>query len=94
MNTTYEFERGKEKGYPERCPVTGMPYFMDLEKDGEMVPTYGGPFDSYTIPQKDENGNWEWERYDHDEGAWVGWESVPDTYTEPTDDQIERINEQ
>lgn len=83
MANMYDFEKGKEKGYPERCPITGLPYFMEMELDGEMVPTYGGPFDSYTIPTKDEHdedGGYIRERYDHDEGAWVGCESISNDY--------------
>ena len=40
------------------------------------VPTYGGPFDSYTIPTKDSNGEFNCERYDHDVGDWVDGEYV------------------
>jgi hypothetical protein len=46
-----------------------------------MVPTYGGPYDSYTIPEAanlPEKGKIEFRdvkftcyRYDHDEGGWV-----------------------
>lgn len=52
--------------------------WLDHPEKG-MVPTYGGPFDSYTIPEPDlQDGNlefhdieWFCERYDHDEGCWV-----------------------
>jgi hypothetical protein len=67
---------------PDRCPITNRPFFMWIERpSGEMVPTYGGPFDSYTIPVPDscdsvdvrdrEHVELYCERYDHDEGAWV-----------------------
>ncbi|MEE1886376.1 hypothetical protein [Pseudomonas carassii] len=37
--------------YPDECPITGRQFFMWIEHpDDGMVPTYGGPFDSYTIP--------------------------------------------
>jgi hypothetical protein len=39
--------------------------------DGEEVPTYGGPFDSYTVPYVDDDGDLRCERYDHDAGEWV-----------------------
>lgn len=54
------------------CPITHRPFFMNLEHPemGE-VPTFGGPFDSYTIPEVDEDGHLQCERYDHDAGAWV-----------------------
>jgi len=55
-----------------KCPFTGRPYFMHMDHD-ELgnVPTYGGPFDSYTIPQPDEDGHLRSERYDHDLGGWI-----------------------
>lgn len=63
---------------PKICPITGREFFMWLETDeGEYVPTYGGPYDSYTIPECDEDGSWCCQRYDHDDGAWVeGWEDT------------------
>lgn len=69
---------------PERCPVTQREFFMWIEHpDLGWVPTYGGPFDSYTIPTADnlpEGGNIEWHhiemsyhQFDHDDGAWKDW---------------------
>lgn len=57
---------------PEKCPITNRPFFMWIEhhETGEMVPTYGGPYDSYTLPERDADG-FVCERYDHDEGRWV-----------------------
>jgi len=52
---------------PDRCPITGRPFFMAI--DG--LATYGGPYDSYTIPVRDDDGSYVWRRYDHDEGGWV-----------------------
>lgn len=58
---------------PDACPITGLPFFMWIEhhKTGQMVPTYGGPYDSYTIPEKDDDGSYCRERYDHDRGGWL-----------------------
>lgn len=58
---------------PDVCPITGLPFFMWIEhhKTGQRVPTYGGPYDSYTIPVQDEDGSYCRERYDHDNGWWV-----------------------
>lgn len=58
---------------PDVCPITGLPFFMWIEhhESGQMVPTYGGPFDSYTIPVKDSDGDFVRERYDHDAGGWL-----------------------
>lgn len=63
--------------YPSKCPITGQPFFMVIEDEkGNHVPTYGGAYDSYTIPEKDEDGTWSWERFCHDRGAWVGCETI------------------
>lgn len=65
---------------PDVCPITLRPFFMWLEHPTRgLVPTYGGPFDSYTIPEPDlpkgatprHEVEYFCERYDHDEGAWV-----------------------
>lgn len=63
----------KDAWRPDVCPITGLPFFMWIEhhESGQMVPTYGGPYDSYTIPVRDENGSFVRERYDHDNGWWV-----------------------
>lgn len=54
------------------CPITRRPFFMNMDHPemGE-VPTFGGPFDSYTIPHVDDDGDLRCERYDHDAGEWV-----------------------
>ena len=77
------FDKAKEMArkdarplYPKICPITGRPFFMELEREGEVVPTYGGPFDSYTVPEKDDDGNYYVHRYDHDDGCWVEDESL------------------
>ena len=58
---------------PDVCPITGLAFFMWIEhhKTGQMVPTYGGPYDSYTIPVRDADGSYCRERYDHDRGGWL-----------------------
>lgn len=58
---------------PDICPITGQPFFMWIEHHatGQMVPTYGGPYDSYTIPVREGDGSYCRERYDHDNGWWV-----------------------
>jgi len=61
------------------CPITGLRFFMDIEdENGKMVPTYGGPFDSYTIPFPDETckGEYVRERFCHDSDQWQGSENV------------------
>ncbi|ECY3018175.1 ead/Ea22-like family protein [Salmonella enterica subsp. enterica serovar Montevideo] len=62
---------------PDVCPVTGRKFFMWIEHETHgYVPTYGGPFDSYTIPTRDSSGEFSCERYDHDLGGWVGGEFI------------------
>lgn len=62
---------------PDVCPVTGRRFFMWIEHETlGYVPTYGGPFDSYTIPSRDSSGEFSCERYDHDLGGWVGGEFI------------------
>ena len=58
---------------PDVCPITGLPFFMWIEhhETGQNVPTYGGPYDSYTIPVRDKDGSYCRERYDHDLGGWL-----------------------
>ncbi|EJX0512390.1 ead/Ea22-like family protein [Salmonella enterica] len=62
---------------PDVCPITGRRFFMWIEHPSRgYVPTYGGPFDSYTIPTRDSSGEFSCERYDHDFGGWVGGEFI------------------
>lgn len=73
---------------PDRCPITFRPFFMWLDHPEKgLVPTYGGPYDSYTIPEPEmpEDGKktefhdieFHCERYDHDEGMWVDGSEDP-----------------
>lgn len=70
---------------PPECPITRRPLFMAIEHpELGMVPTYGGPFDSYTIPYMDGEAHQPWHerelfvrRYDHDLGGWRDDESIP-----------------
>ncbi|HBO5514603.1 TPA: hypothetical protein L4559_003497 [Pseudomonas aeruginosa] len=56
---------------PAKCPITGRLFFMWIEHPTKgMVPTYGGPLDSYTLAEADDEGTFQCERYDHDAGAW------------------------
>lgn len=71
--------------YPAQCPITRRGFFMVLEHpDLGMVPTYGGPYDSYTIPEMTGQADQPWHkrelfvrRYDHDVGGWVEDEFIP-----------------
>lgn len=65
---------------PDVCPITLLSFFMWIEHpSGELVPTYGGPFDSYTMPKPSliNSGNdrkdieYTRERFDHDQGCWI-----------------------
>lgn len=62
---------------PEFCPISGKPFFMWIDHpELGYVPTYGGPYDSFTIPVADADGEFSCERYDHDYGGWVDGESL------------------
>ncbi|HHR3735673.1 TPA: ead/Ea22-like family protein [Salmonella enterica] len=77
---------------PEVCPVTGRQFFMWIEHPAlGYVPTYGGPFDSYTIPTRDSDGEFSCERYDHDFGGWREGECIGLYLTD--DDEQCRVHE-
>lgn len=69
----------------DKCPITGRPFFMNIDHDQlGYVATYGGPFDSYTIPALARDGSeLRSERYDHEDGRWIeGGEPVLDIFTD------------
>lgn len=78
-----------ERWRPEACPITGLPFFMWIEhhETGQLVPTYGGPYDSYTIPVKQQDGSYCRERYDHDNGWWVT-DEIDDVGVQIVSDQL------
>ncbi|MGL4756183.1 MAG: hypothetical protein ACRCXB_27850 [Aeromonadaceae bacterium] len=68
-----------KQGWPDKCPITRRDFFMEI--DG--VPTYGGPYDSYTIPEMLGAPDQPWHdrelfvrRFDHDMGRWVDDEII------------------
>ena len=71
--------------YPAKCPITGLPYFMHLEHpEHGFIPTFGGPYDSYSIPHAEGSPDELWHerelvshRYCHDRGHWVDDEFIP-----------------
>lgn len=61
-----------ETSAPAVCPITGEKFFMVINHPGRgPTPTYGGPHDSYTLPEPDADGSFTRERYSHDQGGWV-----------------------
>jgi len=80
---------------PDNCPVSGRKFWGNLSHP-EMgyVATYGGPFDTYTIPEIGDDGELRCERYDQDAGEWVeggepfGWfykdQQAPTSAAPPT----------
>lgn len=63
--------RKAEPWCPDIDPITRYPLFMWIEHpELGCVPTYGGPYDSYTLPERDSNGELFRRRYDHDLGGW------------------------
>lgn len=93
---------------PDRCPITGLPFFMTIQdEDGRMVPTYGGPYDSYTIPEIEGDSKtplhereFTRRRYDHDAGGWidgcevVGQRLIEDDQLLKFDDELEALRAQ
>lgn len=71
--------------FPAKCPITRRDFFMVIgHPELGMVPTYGGPYDSYTIPEMEGDASTPFHerelfvrRYDHDRGYWVDDESIP-----------------
>ena len=69
---------------PEKCPITRRPFFMVISHpELGWVPTYGGPYDSYTIPHMEGKPDEPYHEreltchhYDHDYGGWVDDESI------------------
>ncbi|WP_088155699.1 hypothetical protein [Achromobacter xylosoxidans] len=70
---------------PPECPITRRPFFMTMEHpELGWVPTYGGPYDSYSIPYMGGEAYQPWHerelfvrRYDHDLGGWREDEEIP-----------------
>lgn len=57
---------------PDHCPITGRKFWGNIDHpEFGMVATYGGPFDTYTIPKPDEDGEFRCEQFDQDAGDWV-----------------------
>lgn len=57
---------------PPNCPITGSKFWGNAEHPQlGVVALYGGPFDSFTIPKVDIDGELRSERYDQDSGRWV-----------------------
>lgn len=66
--------------WPDKCPITRRDFFMEIDD----VPTYGGPYDSYTIPEMLGTPEQPWHerelfvrRYDHDQDCWSDDEIIP-----------------
>lgn len=67
----------EQRWCPDVDPITRYPLFMWISHpELGYVPTYGGPYDSYTLTERDENGEFFRHRYDHDRGGWVEDEYV------------------
>lgn len=58
------------------CPFTGAKFFMVIEHEGKPLATFGGPYDSYTLPERAAEGSYHRLRYCHDRGHWIEWESL------------------
>ena len=49
-------QQSGKSNWPDKCPITRRDFFMEI--DG--VPTYGGPYDSYTIPEMEGTPDQPW----------------------------------
>lgn len=63
----------RPEGVPEFCPITGLPFLAMADHPAKgNVPTYGGPRDSYTIPEwSSDMSGFVRTRFDHERGDWV-----------------------
>lgn len=77
---------------PDHCPITGRKFWGNIEHpELGLVATYGGPFDTFTIPAISDDGELRCERFDQDAGDWVeggepaGWlfDKQPDAAPTP-----------
>uniref|UniRef100_A8GLN7 Uncharacterized protein n=1 Tax=Serratia proteamaculans (strain 568) TaxID=399741 RepID=A8GLN7_SERP5 len=85
-----EHEKGNrgEGWRPDIDPITGRAFFMWIAHPTKgMVPTYGGPYDSYTLAERDTDSGYFVERYDHDDGRWRT-DCVEDCGVQVVDDQL------
>jgi hypothetical protein len=73
---------------PDVCPFTGRKFWGNIEHpELGVVATYGGPFDTYTLPQRDaDDPSYYVYRFDQDAGAWV--DGVQDIGVAVVDDQL------
>lgn len=54
------------------CPISGREFWGNIEHpERGMIATYGGPFDTYSVPYLDEDDELRVERFDQDRGDWV-----------------------
>lgn len=67
---------------PAHCPITGRKFWGNIDHpERGLVATYGGPFDTYSIPYLSDDNELRVERFDQDAGDWVeggepcGWYS-------------------
>lgn len=70
------------------CPITGLEFFADIpDENGNIIATYGGPFDSYSVPIPDEDFPNEFfrRRFCHDRGCWREDETISKKTNIPKD---------
>lgn len=54
------------------CPISGRPFWGNIDHpERGMIATYGGPFDTYSIPYLSDDDELRVERFDQDMGDWV-----------------------
>jgi len=102
-------EMNNDRWCPDVCSITFRPFFMWIDHpELGLVPTYGGPFDSYTIPTPDLpeskkvklcDVEYTTFRFDHDAGSWIdeeedsGLRVIAETHLLELEDRIEKYGE-
>ena len=70
-------------------PITGNGFFMLMHTDElGWVATFGGPYDSYTLCQRDGDDGFMRFRFDHDEGCAREWETIAAHLLDECDERL------
>lgn len=65
-------QQGERPSGLPACPITGKKFWGNIDHPTlGLVATYGGPFDTYTIPSLCDDNELRSERFDQDAGHWI-----------------------
>lgn len=75
---------------PAHCPISGRKFWGNIDHpERGLIATYGGPFDTYSIPYLSDDNELRVECFDQDSGEWVeggapcGWYSNEQPHAAP-----------